>query len=117
MSPSLRQWLAKLGGSPGDTTWTARPSDEGSTINPIGSVADRQQVVLDGTLEGLALRSRPGTNWLEATLTDGTGSVLLVWMGRESIPGIEAGRHMRAQGRVGIVDGQRRIYNPQYTLL
>ena len=38
-------------------------------------------------------------------------------MGRPSIPGIEPGRVLKAEGRLSDADGKRKIYNPLYTLL
>lgn len=83
----------------------------------IGDVADRGVVTLRGTIEVIAVRPRRTRPWLEAELSDGTGRVTLIWMGRHAIPGIEAGRELLVEGRVSVSDGVRRIYNPRYTLL
>jgi hypothetical protein len=63
------------------------------------------------------MRPRNGTPWLEATFSDGSEAITLIWMGRREIPGISAGREMAVEGRVSYVDGQRRIYNPHYELI
>ena len=52
-----------------------------------------------------------------AELSDGTGSVSLIFMGRHDIPGMEAGRELVVEGRISHVDGERRMYNPWYQLL
>lgn len=83
----------------------------------IGQAPDRARVTLRGTIGDLTIRPRRTVPWLEATLSDGTGSVSLIWMGRREIPGIEAGRNLIVEGRISVVDGQRRIYNPRYQLL
>ena len=57
------------------------------------------------------------TPWLEAELSDGTGTISLIFMGRHQIPGIEAGRQLVVEGRISDVDGERRIYNPWYQLI
>ena len=83
----------------------------------IAGVTDRGLVKLRGTIEVLTLRSRRTRPWLEAELSDGTGRVTLIWMGRHDIPGIEAGRDLIVEGRVSVDGGVRTIYNPRYQLL
>jgi RecG-like helicase len=90
---------------------------EASGATTIAQVADRQRATLRGTIGMLTLRPRSGTPWLEAEFTDGSGSLTLIWMGRREIPGVVAGRDLRVTGRVSWVDGQRRMYNPNYELL
>lgn len=96
---------------------TAPVVDEG--IAPIAACADRSRVRVRGTLSKLRVRSRGATTtpWLEALLSDGSGEVTLVWMGRREIPGIHDGRRIEVDGRISTADGKRRIYNPVYTLL
>lgn len=90
---------------------------EGTGCDPIASCSDRGRVTLRGTIDLLTVRPRQNTPWLEAELSDGTGRVTLIWMGRHDIPGIEAGRELLVQGRISVVDGARRMYNPRYDLL
>jgi hypothetical protein len=53
---------------------------------------------------------------LEAELYDGSGSVILVWLGRRQIAGIEPGRTLTARGRIAENQGRGVIYNPWYEL-
>lgn len=54
---------------------------------------------------------------LEAELYDGTDTVILAWLGRRRIVGIEPGRRLIAAGRVAVRDEDRRvIYNPWYEI-
>jgi hypothetical protein len=53
---------------------------------------------------------------LEAELFDGSGSIVLVWLGRRRIAGLEPGRRIIARGRVGEYQGRPAIYNPWYEL-
>ena len=83
------------------------------TVSECGA---RQLATLHGRINSVTLSPRGGRSWLEAGLEDGTGTVTLVFMGRRSIPGIEAGRMVRATGR-RVQSGRRRvIYNPHYEL-
>ncbi|MDO5534275.1 MAG: OB-fold nucleic acid binding domain-containing protein [Propionibacteriaceae bacterium] len=85
--------------------------------DPIASCEDRGRVVVRGTIGALTLRQRQDTPWLEAELSDATGSVTLIWMGRHEIPGIEEGRELLVRGRLSVADGVRRLYNPHYELV
>ena len=77
----------------------------------------RQLATLRGRIGSATLSPRGGRSWLEATVDDGTGTVTLVWMGRRSIPGIEAGRVIKVNGRLVKRGKKQVIYNPHYELL
>ncbi|MFC6153189.1 OB-fold nucleic acid binding domain-containing protein [Nocardioides yefusunii] len=84
---------------------------------PIGQAPDRETVKLRGTVRTLTLMPRGGVPSLEAELDDGTGVVVLVWLGRRRIAGIQVGRAMSVQGRIGLHDHRRVLYNPRYELM
>lgn len=52
-----------------------------------------------------------------AEVFDGTGAIEVCWLGRGSIPGIDTGRYIRVEGRVGIRHGRKIMFNPRYELL
>lgn len=83
----------------------------------IADVPDRERVRLRGTLRTVTLRPRGGVPALEADLYDGTGSLTIVWLGRRRIAGIEPGRSLQIEGRIGSHEGQRIMYNPRYELM
>lgn len=82
----------------------------------ISSYGDRDVATLHGTLRSVTLRPRGGVSALEAELYDGTGTVTLIWLGRRRIAGVEPGRQLTVQGRLGCHDGVRMLYNPRYVL-
>lgn len=75
-----------------------------------------EPVCVAGTLRAVTLRPRAGVPTLEAELYDGTGSVLLIWLGRRRIGGIECGRSLVARGRMTVHDGRPTLYNAAYEL-
>lgn len=84
---------------------------------PISTCADRQLVDLCGDVSAVTINPHGGKPALEVELRDGSGSVTLVWLGRRRIPGIEAGRNIRVQGRISCSpDGRRVMFNPRYEL-
>ncbi|MET0840234.1 MAG: OB-fold nucleic acid binding domain-containing protein [Marmoricola sp.] len=82
----------------------------------INEAPDRERVIVQGTLRTVTLRPRGGVPALEAELYDGSGSISVVWLGRRRIGGISPGRAIRVEGRIGVQDGQRMMYNPRYAL-
>ena len=83
---------------------------------PIAEAADRSWVKLHGSLRTVTLVPRGGVPALEADLYDGSGSIRLVWLGRRRIAGIEPGRSIKVEGRIGVQDNGRVIFNPRYEL-
>ncbi len=83
---------------------------------PVAEAGDRAWVKLQGSLRTVTLVPRGGVPALEADLYDGSGSIRLVWLGRRRIAGIEPGRSIRVEGRIGVQEDGRVIYNPRYQL-
>lgn len=90
-------------------------ADEAS--DSIADAPDREQVRLRGSLRTVTLRPRAGIPALEAELFDGSGVITVVWLGRRRIAGIDPGRAIEVQGRIGAHDGMRIMYNPRYELI
>lgn len=86
------------------------------------SIADaqpRQQVSLVGEITSLRILPRDGSPFLEATITDGTASIVAVWTGRRRIAGVAPGKRLRITGRGAPIGpgGRLLFYNPRYELL
>jgi hypothetical protein len=69
-----------------------------------------------GRLRSVVYTPHANVPILEAELFDGSAAILLVWLGRRRIAGIEPGRRILAKGRIGQHDGRLAIYNPWYEL-
>ncbi len=92
--------------------------DMGRTAeHTIADAPNRQLVTVQGQLRTVTLRPRGGVPALEAELDDGSGVLVVVWLGRRQIVGIEPGRNLRVTGRIGDFDHTRSMYNPRYELL
>jgi hypothetical protein len=83
----------------------------------VADAPDRERVTLRGSLRTVTLRPRAGVPVLEAELNDGTGVITILWLGRRRIAGIEPGRSIEVQGRIGAHEGVRVMYNPRYELI
>lgn len=92
-----------------------RDQSVGCGAQTLASAEPRSHVVLRGTITSRT--SDAANGWLEAEVSDGTGTVRLVWMGREHIQCLIPGRHVRVEGRLAMEDGRPVIYNPDFELL
>lgn len=110
---TINRWASSTDQNARDLRATHAVAD-GTTI---ADAPDRETVELRGTLRTVTLRPRGGVPALEAELDDGSGVLTLVWLGRRQIAGIEPGRAVHVQARIGIHDGVRVMYNPRYELI
>jgi hypothetical protein len=82
----------------------------------IKNCQDRELVTVAGTLRTVTYSPRGGVPALEGELYDGSGTVTVIWLGRRKIAGIQPGVELIVSGRIGVVDGDRVIFNPRYEL-
>ena len=113
----VRRSLARWADSGDQEARDLRAQHGNADATPINQAPDRQPVRLRGTLRTVTLMPRGGVPSLEAEIFDGTGVVTLVWLGRRHIAGIEPGRALCVQGRVGRHEHRRVLYNPRYELM
>lgn len=113
----LRRSISKWANSTDQNARDLRKTYADSGLDTIADAPDRDRVRLRGTLRTVTLRPRGGVPALEAELSDGSGVITVVWLGRRRIGGISPGRSLEIQGRIGAHDGQRIMYNPRYELM
>lgn len=88
-------------------------------VTPIGEAQPRQEVTVAGEITALRIVPRAGTPSLEATVNDGSGSMVIVWTGRRNIPGVAPGKRLVVSGRGARqgAAGRLTVFNPRYELL
>lgn len=96
-SATIRDWAASV---PGATA--------------IGSVEPRTVARVAGVVEGIRVRPREGVPAIEAVVTDGSGRVTAVWLGRRTLPGLTIGTRMVLEGRLGGNPTALQVVNPRY---
>jgi amino acid transporter len=84
---------------------------------PIADVRWRHRVTVVGRVESLRVRPMGGAPTLECLLSDRTGSVSVVFLGRRRISGIRNGTRMAVTGMAVDHHGRLAILNPEYRLL
>ncbi|MDO5726710.1 MAG: OB-fold nucleic acid binding domain-containing protein [Bowdeniella nasicola] len=84
---------------------------------PIAEVSARMRVRIIGTIVALTYRGAGRHPRLVAVLSDGTGRLNLVFMGRRTIGGFTPGRNLVASGTVMHGSDGLQMMNPAYQLL
>jgi hypothetical protein len=90
---------------------------EGEGCTPIAQLVPREVASVVGEISSLRIVPRDGSPWLEATITDGTASMVALWTGRRHIAGVSAGKRLKISGRPAVTGARLTIYNPHYELL
>jgi len=82
----------------------------------ISSVKARERVGLFGEIQSVSASTPGAALSFQADLSDGTGHITLVWMGRDRVPGISPGVIMRVYGRTAQLGKELVMYNPRYVV-
>jgi hypothetical protein len=80
----------------------------------IANAQPRQMARIAGIVEGIRVRPREGVPAIEAVVTDGSGSVTAVWLGRRILPGLQLGKRLILEGRLGGDPRSLVLMNPRY---
>lgn len=86
----------------------------------IRDIAPRTEVTVVGQISSIRIVPHAGSPWLEATMSDGEESLVVMWTGRRSIAGVSPGKHLVVKGRaLPVATGSLRLkmMNPSYELL
>lgn len=85
----------------------------------IADLPPRVQGTVVGEITSMRIVPRAGSPSLEATISDGSASLLVVWTGRRKIAGVAPGRRLVLSGRGAATGpkGRLLIFNPSYELL
>jgi len=81
---------------------------------PIAEAPTRVPVKLAGVVKRITVHPEHGLEALEAVLSDGTGEISVLWMGRRSIAGLTLGTRVVVEGVVGEQRQGRRMVNPSF---
>jgi RecG-like helicase len=74
----------------------------------------RNRAKIAGVVKRITVRPMEGSESLEALVSDGTGDIRVVWMGRRTIPGLKLGTRIVVEGVVAEQRGERRMVNPTF---
>ena len=84
------------------------------TATAIAALVPRQRSLVAGEIQSVASFERP---WVrtDAVLVDGTGALVLRFMGRAAVPGIIPGSRVVAEGTPALERGALLMRNPIYS--
>jgi hypothetical protein len=79
----------------------------------IGDLEPRRRATVAGEILSIVSQELP---WVrtDAEIGDGTGVVVLRFMGRAEVPGLVPGRRIVAEGTPGLRNGVLVVHNPLY---
>jgi RecG-like helicase len=83
---------------------------------PIGEARPRIRARFTGQVRRIRIQPQGAACTLELELTDGTGRVTALFMGRRAIPGIECGTRLVIEGTPVAHERGLILYNPAYDL-
>lgn len=86
-------------------------------ITPVAETGDRRRARVRGRVQAVTVPEADRVTSLDVELADRTGSLHLRFLGRTSIPGIEPGVVLRAEGLVSTQGTRRVMYNPVYEIV
>ena len=93
------------------------PRRDLATITPIVEARWRDQVRVTGEVRSLRVVSQHDSPTLEVVLTDASGALSIVFLGRREIAGIGVGTQLEVSGTVGVFHNRLAMLNPSYRLL
>ncbi|MGZ4688658.1 MAG: hypothetical protein ACXVKA_05865 [Acidimicrobiia bacterium] len=86
-------------------------------ITPIGDVRWRTRARVRGFVRSMRVQPWADVASLECVVVDDTGGILLVFLGRRKVAGVELGREIVAEGMVGQSRGYLAVLSPDIELL
>lgn len=116
--PLLERFIRNLAASPEEIRrenlrqWAT--SVRGASL--ISDIRPRQRCKVAGVIQNIRIDPRTGGS-IEATVSDGTGSLIAKWLGRSTLSGIRLGEGLILEGAVGAEGQVPLILNPEYQLV
>ncbi len=87
-------------------------------VTPIEKIEPRRRCRAAGVIQNIRIDPRAASGSIEATIIDGTGQMVVKWLGRPEKYGIRLGNGLVISGTVGRNDdGELYVLNPEYDLV
>ncbi len=86
-------------------------------LTPIGELRWREHARIQGRVRSLRVQPWADVATLEAVVVDESGGLVLVFLGRRRVAGLELGSRVVASGMVGQSRGYLAILNPTLELV
>jgi RecG-like helicase len=112
---AIRRWLDRLTESD-EARLAAEIKGWADTIPGSVRIADapmRERIKIAGVIRRMTVFPMEGREALEALVSDGTGEVIVVFMGRRGIGGLSLGTRVVVEGVLGQQRGSVKMLNPR----
>ncbi len=83
----------------------------------VRDLSARQLACVEATVVALTYPAPQASPQVVAHLRDATGTLLVTWMGRTQVPGVNVGDDIRVQAVVAMRQGRATMLNPRYRLV
>ena len=98
---NLRHWVSTIPG-----------------VVPIADLVPRSRSRVAGVVQNIRIDPRAGSGSIEATIIDGSGEMVVKWLGRNSLSGVRLGIGLVVEGTIGSApNGDLSVLNPEYELV
>lgn len=92
-------------------TWGGRP-----VARRVADARPRERVVVTGTIGATATVSLGGTASYSCVLSDGTGEIGVLFIGRRTVAGLASGTRCTVEATAILQDGLLVLWNPLYRI-
>lgn len=87
-------------------------------VIPIGQLECRKRCKVAGVVQNIRIDPREGRDSIEATIIDGTGELIVKWLGRHHLSGVRLGVGLIVEATIGQApNGEMFVLNPEYDLV
>ena len=84
---------------------------------PVADACPRERITVEGVVSSLLVRPLADVPTIEVRVSDATGTLPAVFLGRRTIPGIRLGTRLALTGMVSARGRHLAMVNPEYELL
>ena len=87
----------------------------GSTL--IEELDRGETIQVTGVVKSATVRPNTQVPTYEVEVSDGSGTLIVIWQGRKHVTGVEPGTRIEVEGRITFLSGKPCLHNPVYKIL
>jgi len=114
----LRTWLRSFYASDEELAayeLSEQAENRGSTL--IEEIERGETIQVTGIVKTATIKPNTQLPAYEVEISDGSGSLIIIWQGRKHVAGIEPGTRLEVEGRITFLSGKPCLHNPVYKIL
>jgi len=114
----LRTWLRSFYASDEELAayeLSKQAEIRGSTL--IEEIDRGKPIQVTGIVKSATVKPNSQVPAYEVEISDGSGSLIIIWQGRKHVAGIEPGTRIEVEGRITFLSEKPCLHNPVYKIL